>query len=588
MAKSSKRKPAPKPTYTYVEDEKAPAGSKKRGVTGGIKKEKTSSDNPIPRKDVVTRRNTREDIRARQGGEEAKRVVGEGFRKRQEKEIGGELTQARRIRIADDLAAMPKGELPKRKEGLKASRADFAAGPARVPARGTKPSTAPAKPDRGAEIGGAMTVGKGSGARDAISGTYRGGRTVEVEKTTKEKVYKGVTYSDPEPVKREKFKKVAKAGPRKGKTVSGERIILPPRFGYPDKSVETAETSVKTEGHAYQSDVKTTSTDTREMRSKESIAETNRRAKNRIPGGLKTTQFDPMGTSAKSTGPASKTKKTEKKLRRRAETGKINLPRRYGMGAAAAAVAATEASVPKKVKTPTVSGSTVSAYMFSDESLAQELARTHFKGHGASEIMDYVKHTGSDMGSFHRHVTEAHKAETKKIKVGSGDDVRERSAGKITRWRVDPKTGTEKSARGYEGWQKVNVRDASGANVKTWKKFSAPQGSSSHIEYLHRQITKHKEMRAMEAADTRELNRSRKVADTTSAIVESMSGSEATPAKVTPPQGKTGAYLSKKPRPKDVAGPELESGAFSEKRVPQPRPRFTEVKGPRKRRNLNP
>ena len=40
MAKSSKRKPAPKPTYTYVEDEKAPAGSKKRGVTGGIKKEK--------------------------------------------------------------------------------------------------------------------------------------------------------------------------------------------------------------------------------------------------------------------------------------------------------------------------------------------------------------------------------------------------------------------------------------------------------------------------------------------------------------------------------------------------------------------
>ncbi len=555
MAKSSKRKPAPKPTYTYVEDEKTPVGSKKRGVTGGIKKEKTSSDKPIPRKDVVTRRNTREDIRARQAGEEAKRVVGEGFRKRQEKEIGGELTQARRIRIADDLAAMPKGELPKRKEGLKASRADFAAGPARVPVRGTRPGGAPAKPDRGAEFGGAMTVGKGSGAPDAISGTIRGSKVTKKEvPLTKGKV---VTEG--------------------GKRVATQTPILD----------SEGKQKVK---HVYSSslDIESTSTDTRAMRSKESIAETNRRAKNRVPGGLKTTQFEPMGTSAKSTGPASKTKKTEKKLRRRAKTGKVNLPRRYGMGAAAAAVAATEASVPKKGKTPTVSGSTVSAYMFSDESLAQELARTHFQGHGASEIMDYVKHTGSDMASFHRHVTEAHKAETKKIKVGSGNDVRERSAGKVTRWRVDPTTGTAKSARSYEGWQKVNVRDATGRNVKTWKKFSAPQGSISHIDYLHGQITKHKEMRAMEAADTRELNRARKVDETSSSIVDSMSGSKATPATVTPPQGKTGAYLSKKPRPKDVAGPELESGAFNEKRVPQPRPRFTEVKGPRKRPNLNP
>lgn len=587
MAKSSKRKPAPKPTYTYVEDEKAPVGSKKRGVTGGIKKEKTSSDNSIPRKDVVTRRNSRETISARQAGEEAKRVGGEAFRKRQEKEIGGELTQARRNRLADDLAAMPKEERPKRKEGLKASRADLAAGPASVPARGTRPSSALAKPDRGAEFGGAMTVSKGSGAPDAISGTYKGGKTVEVKKTTKEKVYEGVTYLDSEPVKREKVKKVAKSGPRKGKTVSIEKITLPERFGYPDKSVKTSENIVETKGHTYQSDVKTTSTDTREMRSKESIAETNRRVKNRIPGGLKTTQFDPMGTSAVSTGPERKKKRTEKKLRRRAETGKVNLPRRYGMGAAAAAVSATEASVPKKAKTPTVSGSTVSAYMFSDESLAQELARTHFKGHGASEIMDYVKHTGSDMASFHRHVTEAHKGATKTIKVGSGEDVRERSAGKVTRWRVDPKTGEAKSARSYIGWQKVNARDDSGANIKKWKKFGAPQGSISHIEYLHGQITKHKEMRAMEASDTRELNRSRKVADTTSSIVESMSGGKATPATVTPPQGKTGAYLSRKPRPKDVAGPELESGAFSEKRVPQPRPRFTEIKKPKKK-YLNP
>lgn len=554
MAKSSKRKPAPKPTYTYVEDENAPVGSKKRGVTGGIKKEKTSSDTPIPRKDVVTRRNSREAISARQGGEEAKRVGGEAFRKRQEKEIGGELTQARRIRLADDLAAMPKEERPKRKEGLKASRADLAAGPARVPARGTRPSSAPAKPDRGAEFGGAMTVGKGSGAPDAISGTILGSKVTKKE------------------VPLTKGKVVTKGGKR----VATQTPIL------------DSEGKQKV-GHVYSSslDIKPTSTDTREMRSKESIAETSRRAKNRIPGGLKTTQFDPMGTAAVSTGPARKKKRTEKKLRRRAETGKVNLPRRYGMGAAAAAVSATEASVPKKAKTPTVSGSTVSAYMFSDESLAQELARTHFKGHGASEIMDYVKHTGSDMASFHRHVTEAHKGATKTIQVGSGDDVRERSAGKVTRWRVDPKTGEAKSARSYIGWQKVNARDDSGANIKKWKKFGAPQGSISHIEYLHGQITKHKEMRAMEAADTRELNRSRKVADTTSSIVESMSGGKATPATVTPPQGKTGAYLSRKPRPKDVAGPELESGAFSEKRVPQPRPRFTEIKKPKKK-YLNP
>jgi len=546
MAKSSKRKPAPKPTYTYVKDEKAPVGSKRRGVTGGIKKEKTSSDNPIPRKDVVTRRNTRETISARQGGEEAKRVVGEAFRKRQEKEIGGELTQARRIRLADDLAAMPKEERPKRKEGLKASRADLAAGPARVPARGTRPSNEPSKPDRGAEFGGAMTVGKGSGAPDALSGTVLGSKvTVKEEPLTVKKRKKDVPLTDS----------------------SGKQMT---------RKIYTSAT-----------DVKTTSTDTREMRSKESIAETNRRAKNRIPGTLRTKQFDPMGTTAQSTGPAKKKKRTEQKLRRRAETGKVNLPRRYGMGAVAAAVAATEASVPKKDKTPTVSGSTVSAYMFSDESLSQELARTHFKGHGASEIMDYVKHTGSDMASFHRHVTDAHKGATKTIKVGSGDDVRERSAGKVTRWRVDPTTGEAKSARTYVGWQKVNARDDSGANIKKWKQFGAPQGSISHIEYLHGQITKHKEMRAMEAADTRDLNRSRKVADTTSSIVDSMSGGKATPATVTPPQGKTGAYMSRKPRPKNVEGPELESGAFSEKRVPQSRPRFTEVKKPKKK-YLNP
>lgn len=524
MAKSSKRKASPKPTYRYEADETAPAGSKKRGVTGGIKKVKTSPDKPTPRKNVVTRRNPKEEIVARQSGEEAKRLTGDAFRKRQEKEVGGELTQGRRVQLQEQLEEGPfrSAELPKRKKGLKASRADLAAGPAEVPARGTRPGAAPRRPDRGGEA-----------------------KTKKVEKVV-----------DGKPV------------------VVTEDVTIPVKKGLGAPDAITAKGS---------------STSERTVRSEGSIRETRRRAASRLPGGLKTTQYSPMDTAARSTSGDRKTRRTEAKLRRRAKTGKTNLPRRYGMGAVAAAVAATEAATPPGTPTPVTSGQTVGAFMFSDESLAQELARTHFKGHSASDIMDYVKHTGSDMGSFHRHVTEAHKAETKRIKVGSGNDVRERSAGKITRWRVDPKTGDATSERSYEGWQQVKVRDASGANVKTWKKFSAPKGTIGHIEYLHGQITKHKEMRAMAASDTRERNRARRVADTTSSIVEAMTPVAAVPTEPAnrPPKGRSGKYRVSAPRPEGAVGPELESGKFSERTVTPEKPTFTEIKVPKKR-NLNP
>ena len=616
----AKRKPSPKATYVYVKDETAPAGSKKRGVTGGIKKEKTSPEKSS-RTNVVTRRNTPEEITSSNAGIRLK-AEGERRRKKADEADFGDLTAARRGELADQIKELPGGlpePRPKKKmrvlpamEATVPGRGSGGSKPVRVTpgkevtgtikpgvpvgkkdkkgkyiekpkayegdlAR-TKPEKTftptgkdvakpvslsealkggPAAPDRGAEFGGAMAVSKGSGAPDAMSGTIRGSK---VEKKT-------------EPLTRGKVV-----------TEGGKRV---------EKQVPILDSEGRPKvRHVYSSspNIETTSTDVREMRSAENIAETHRRAKSRIQGGLKTTEFRPGDVATPSTSGDRKKRRAEKKLQRRIATGKVKTPERIGMGAVAAAVSATEVAAGKnKQPTPTVSGSDVSAYMYSDEALSQELSRTHFKGHSASDIVDYVKSTGSSMPAFHKHVTEAHKAETKRIKVGPPGDERERSAGKITRWSVSPKTGELESKSGYEGWQRVNVRDPqTGANVKSWKKFEAPKGSLGHIEKLHSEISKHKERRAMEASDTRERNRTRRVDRATASIVASMSAvpTAAPKSETRPPKGKSGKVKVSRPRPEGAQGPELSSGKFSERIENPSEGKFTEVKKPRKR-NLN-
>lgn len=500
----AKRKPSPKATYVYVKDETAPVGSKKRGVTGGIKKEKTSPEKGS-RTNVVTRRNTPEEIAAANEGVRTK-AMGERRRKKADEADFGDISASRRGQLEEQLKEAPfaKAEPAPRKKGLKATRADVAAGPATVPASGTGAGSAPAKPDRGAEFGGAMTVSKGSGAPDAIT-------------------------------------------------------------------------------------VKGTSPETRIMRSAENIKETRRKASGRVQAGLKTTEYRPMDIAARSTSGDRKKRRAEKKLQARIASGKTKVPERIGMGAVAAAVSATEVAAGKnKTATPTVSGSDVSAYMYSDEALAHELSRTHFSGHSASDIMDYVKHTGSTMPAFHKHVTNAHKAETETIPVGPPTDTRKRSKGKITRWRVSKTTGELESVSSYRGWHQTHGRDEQQRNVKVWKKFDAPKGSISHIEYLHGQITKHKEMRAMEASDTRERNRTRRVDRATASIVASMSTTPtaAPKSETRPPKGKSGKVKVSRPRPEGAQGPELATGKFSERIENPSEGKFTEVKKPRKR-NLN-
>lgn len=552
----AKRKPSPKATYVYVKDETAPAGSKKRGVTGGIKKEKTSPEKGS-RTNVVTRRNTPEEIAAANEGVRAK-VLGERRRKKADEADFGDISASRRRQLEKQLEQTPfaKAEPAPRKKGLKATRADVAAGPATVPASGTGAGSAPAKPDRGAEFGGAMTVSKGSGAPDALSGAIRGSK---VEKKT-------------EPLTRGKVV-----------TEGGKRV---------EKQVPILDSEGRPKvRHVYSSspNIETTPTDVREMRSAESIKETRRKASGRVQAGLKTTEYRPMDIAAPSTSGDRKKRRAEKKLQRRIATGKVKTPERIGMGAVAAAVSATEVAAGKnKTATPTVSGSDVSAYMYSDEALAHELSRTHFSGHSASDIMDYVKHTGSSMPAFHKHVTNAHKAETETIPVGPPTDTRKRSKGKITRWRVSKTTGELESVSSYRGWHQTHARDEQQRNVKVWKKFDAPKGSISHIEYLHGQITKHKEMRAMEASDTRERNRTRRVDRATASIVASMSTTPtaAPKSETRPPKGKSGKVKVSRPRPEGAQGPELATGKFSERIENPSEGKFTEVKKPRKR-NLN-
>jgi hypothetical protein len=615
----AKRKPSPKATYVYVKDETAPAGSKKRGVTGGIKKEKTSPEKGS-RTNVVTRRNTPEEIAASNAGIRLK-AEGERRRKKADEADFGDLTAARRGELADQIKELPGGlpePRPKKKmrvlpamEATVPGRGSGGSKPVRVTpgkevtgtikpgvpvgkkdkkgkyiekpkayegdlAR-TKPEKTftptgkdvakpvslsealkggPAAPDRGAEFGGAMAVSKGSGAPDAMSGTIRGSK---VEKKT-------------EPLTRGKVV-----------TEGGKRV---------EKQVPILDSEGRPKvRHVYSSspNIETTSTDVREMRSAENIAETHRRAKSRIQGGLKTTEFRPGDVATPSTSGDRKKRRAEKKLQRRIATGKVKTPERIGMGAVAAAVSATEVAAGKnKTATPTVSGSDVSAYMYSDEALAHELSRTHFSGHSASDIMDYVKHTGSTMPAFHKHVTNAHKAETETIPVGPPTDTRKRSKGKITRWRVSKTTGELESVSSYRGWHQTHGRDEQQRNVKVWKKFDAPKGSISHIEYLHGQITKHKEMRAMEASDTRERNRTRRVDRATASIVASMSTTPtaAPKSETRPPKGKSGKVKVSRPRPEGAQGPELATGKFSERIENPSEGKFTEVKKPRKR-NLN-
>lgn len=509
----AKRKPSPKATYTYVPDEKAPVKSKLRGKTGGIKKVKTSADKPASRRGIVDPREGKQsdfrsyksadEVRSENEGVRLKEAAQVRERKAADRELGAknlsDLPAYKKDKFASRKAEleasisetpMPSSPRPKRKP-MRAVAADKAAGPATVPGRGTAPGTPPAKPDRGAEFGGAMVVGKGAGAPDAV-------------------------------------------------TAEGSPSV-------------------------------------REMRSKGNIKETSRKARRRLPGGLKTTEYRPMDISGRSTSGDRKRKRAEKKLAKRVASGKVKLPSKIGESAVAAQNLARETAQAKSPKA-TVSVPELGEYTYSHEAMAQELSRVHFPGHSATDVMDYVKSTGSDMPSFHKHVTEAHRAATKKVKVGAPGSGKKRSAGKITRWNLDEKTGEYKETSGYEGWHQVKTRGPKGENIKEWKKFEAPKGSLSHLEYLSAQIHKHKERKAIEAQDTREIGRQRRQDRATSALTSAMGGGEAAPKVERPPLGTGGAYISTKP---------AEGGGTTSERVPRKRPKFVEVKKPKKRLSLD-
>jgi hypothetical protein len=554
----AKRKPSPKATYTYVPDEKAPVKSKLRGKTGGIKKEKTSADKPASRRGIVDPREGKQsdfrsyksadEVRAENEGVRLKEAAEVRERKAADRELGAQnlsdLPAYKKDKFASRKAEleasisetpMPSSPRPKRKP-MRAVAADKAAGPAIVPGRGTAPGTPPAKPDRGAEFGGAMVVGKGAGAPDALSGGYAGSK-VGVKK---------------EPITVKKKKKDVPVTTAAGVPMTREVLTSAPK-------------------------IEATNSETREMRSAGSIKETRRKAKRRLPGGLKTTEYRPMDIAGRSTSGERKRKRAAAKLAKRIASGKIKLPSKIGESALAAQTLDRETAQAKNPKA-TVSVPSMSEYTYSHEAMAQELARVHFPDHSATEIMDYVKHSGSDMPSFHRHVTEAHSASTKKTKVGPPGSKMTRSAGKITRWSIDPSSGEYKESRSYEGWHQTKTRDEQGRNIKVYKKFRAPKGSLTHTEYLNAQIHAHKERKAMEAQDTREANRQRRQDRATSALTAAMSGGEAAPKTERPPLGTGGAYISTKP---------VEGGGTTSERVPRKRPKFVEVKKPKKRLSLD-
>lgn len=539
----AKRKQAPKAKYTYVADETAPVGSEKRGKTGGIKKEKTSGGSSgLRRPSSLSAGRPRKPIEgfydsasatvsasAESAGEAfnlaelQKQKAHAEFVKKQTAEVSSNIPLAdrpavvrhskkdrakqassRKAELEAQLTEAPfsKAEPAQGKMGpLIPVRADVAAGPTGVPARGTKASSAPAKPDRGDETAGLVEVKKKAG---------RG-------------------------------RQFGSIGAPDAITAAG---------GNPEM---------------------------REARSEGSIKETKGLAKSRVQGGLRTTQYTPNTIAERSTARENRNKRLQIKMRKRAEKGKTKLPGQVLSSAAAAESMATETAAAKaKVETSAVSGRDAGKFVYSHEALAQDLARTHFPAHSASDIMDYAKSTGSDMVAFHTHVRQSAKAH-EMIDVGPEGDKRKRSAGKITRWTKDPSTGEYKATSGYEGWHTVKKRGGEGGmeNVKAWKKFEAPKGGLSHIEYLNAQIEKFKQNRSIQEKSDRDLNRTRRRHRATAALVDAMAPGtgvpEKKPTKTRIPKGTSGQYVSQKPGEEPV--------------IQKPKkPGFTEVKSPRSKR----
>ena len=623
----AKRKKAPAATYTYVPDPKSPSKTPKTGKTparykrtGGIKKVKTSAEKGRPLKNTVSPTRPRELIATELSGEEARDLGRESFAKSQAADFK-DLSAARQTQLLDQIQALPAGGENVEGPTPRPSRMNVTPGtrpilagrqmrggvaprgramgplipvsgnvlPSTTPASGTGASSAPAKPDADTS-GGAMVVGKGAGAPDAISARRTGGKTVRSRK----KVVKRVPDALAESVVVNKKVRV----PNPGGT-SGEIEVATVR--QPTKKVEEVQTT-----STYIPTASATNPDVREMRSEQDIKKSSRRARRRLPGGLRTTEYRPMDVAGRNTSGERKRKRAQAKLDRRIAKGKVKLRKGVVMGAAEAEAAAAENVAAKaNISVSDLPNRNAAPFAYSDESMAQELARTHFKGskkrgegHTASEIMDYVKSTGSTMTAFHSHVMNAVKATKKKydIKVGPPGDERTRSAGKITRWKVDPKSKTGfTEVSSYRGWQRKKSRNEQGANVKGWVKFDAPptKGTISHLDYLHYQIQKWKENRALEAQDTREINRQRRQDRATAGLVDAMSGAAPTtggkgPGRTMrnaggksitrPPKGRSGRYMRGKKNP--------ETGSVTGATLITPeKPTFTEVTPNKKRLN---
>jgi hypothetical protein len=641
----AKRKPAPKATYVYVRDENTPTRTPKKGETptkyrktGGIKKEKTSPEKSRPLKNTVRverpraiNRETglfidspdnkevtnREEIVSRLAGEQLKDVAAEKFRKDQEKDFG-DLPAGRVVQLNKFISEMPgSGEVkPKRKENLNPI-GDLEA---TVPARGT---------------GGSRPLKQKPGRRIAGKGTPN----VPVGKLKFDKTTRKVVGEEPKkpmveqegglkldtrsrrqmrPTGRDRFRGITEeealrqgpARPDRGDEVGGA-VVVGKGLGAPD-AISGRRTGGKTDDTgAYRPKIKATSTDTRELRSAESIAETSSRAKNRIAGGLKTTEYRPMDVAGRNTSRDRNRRRAQKRLSK----GKATSRRVLESASQAEAYAAEKVAKKAKTNVENVQNRDAGAFVYSDEAMAQDLARGAFKGHehSASEIMEYVKSTGSSMHSFHTHVTNSIKATKKKydIQVGPPTDPRTRSAGKITRWKLNKNTGDYEAISSYRGFQRKKSRNEEGRNVKGWIELKAPstKGTISHVQYLSTQIQKWKENKAIQNADTREINRNRRQDRATSSLVDAASQTAATPkiGDIKIPKGRSGRYVLQKPLTKPEAVEKKESplstGELTPSFTPKPKkeaakpksvaglvtpekPTFTEVKRPR--RGLNP
>jgi len=643
----AKRKPAPKATYVYVRDENTPTRTPKKGETptkyrktGGIKKEKTSPEKSRPLKNTVRverpkaiNRETglfidspdnrevtnREEIVSRLAGEQLKDVAAEKFRKDQEKDFR-DLPAGRRIQLDKFVSEVPitKPEPPARKENLQPVNLE-----ATVPARGTGGSR-PLKQKTGRKITGKGTPNVPVGKTKYDKSGKKIGEEPKKPMVEQEGGLKLDTRSRRQmrPTGRDRFRGITEeealrqgpARPDRGDEIGGA-VVVGKGLGAPD-AISGRRTGGKTDDTGvYRPTMRTTPTDTRELRSDESIVETKSRAKNRLPGGLKTTEYRPMDTAGRNTSRDRKRRRAQKKMEKRLAKGGATSKRVLESASQAESYAAEVVAGKAKVKTEDVKNRDAGAFVYSDEAMAQDLARNAFKGseHSASEIMDYVKSTGSSMHSFHTHVTNAIKATKKKydVPVGPPNDQRTRSAGKITRWKIDKNTGEYKAISSYRGFQRKKSRNEEGRNVKGWIELKAPttKGTISHVQYLDTQIQKWKENRAIQAADTREINRNRRKDRATAGLVDAASQTAATPKidDIKIPKGRSGRYVLQKPvtKPEPVEKKEspLSTGELTPSFTPKPKkeaakpkriaglvtpekPTFTEVKRPR--RGLNP